>query len=189
MGSNKNNKGYVPKSYIPGPTPGYSADPRTNFNYQDGIIYNNKNKSKNNEINKSREINKNRGINKNNRPSDKQVNSTGNFAMTASLLDGNGFFYKGIINKKKMLNFIIKVDYENPKYFKIKSVVATIESKTKDKHGKVIKNLSTDNHVKNQIDIEYDEFGGSVEVVVVIIYKISFTKSQEKKVTLFKKFC
>ncbi len=104
--------------------------------------------------------------------------------LTATLLAGKGFYKKGLINKKTMLNFRLKVSIKNPEGYKITSAVATFSSNGYSEEMK----LSADPSSTTEVDLEGSRFSGNIQATVTVTYKIGLFKTKRIGVTVAKNF-
>lgn len=118
------------------------------------------------------------------RPAESSSTVDGNLKLKATLERGDGRYTKGLFNKKRMVNFKLKVSIQNQEGLKISSITASI----KGKGDKFEKKLPTQLESTTEFDLPTDTYGGNIEASIVVVYKIGIFKSKQIKTTVSKNF-
>lgn len=119
-----------------------------------------------------------------NAPHESATGKDGNLKVRAVLERGDGRYTKGLINKKSMMNFKLRISIQNQEGLKITGVKAQL----KGKNAMTEKKLSTSLESVTEFDLPTDTYGGHIEASVVVDYKIGIFKSKQLKLTVSKNF-
>lgn len=117
-------------------------------------------------------------------PFERASGADGNLKIMASLEKGEGRYTKGLINKKQMMNFKLRISIQNQDGLKISAVKATL----KGKNSFVEKSLPTKLQSVTEFDLPTETFGGHIEAIIFVEYKIGLFKSKQMKLTISKNF-
>ena len=93
------------------------------------------------------------------------------------LYPGRGRIQRG---KRTFLSFMLKVEIANPKYLKIKSIVANV------KCGSSVLTVKMNEFFDKEIKIESNSL--DVTVTVTVVYKVGFFESKTVKATVSQRF-
>ena len=119
-----------------------------------------------------------------NAPNESAIGKDENLKVKAVLERGDGRYTKGLINKKNMMNFKLRVSIQNQEGLKITGVKALL----KGKNAMTEKKLPTSLESVTEFDLPTDTYSGHIEASVVVDYKIGIFKSKQIKLTVSKNF-
>lgn len=119
-----------------------------------------------------------------NAPHEAATGADGNLKVRAVLEKGEGRYTKGMIHKKSMMNFRLRISIQNRDGLKIKSITAIL----KGRNAMLEKKLPTSLQSVTEFDLPTDAYGGHIEASVVVDYKIGVFKSKQLKMTVSKNF-
>ena len=117
-------------------------------------------------------------------PFERASGADGNLKVRASLEKGDGRYTKGLFNKKSMMNFRLRVAIQNQDGLKISSIKAIL----KGKNAIVEKIIPARLQSVTEFDLPTDTFGGHIEAVIYVDYKIGLFKHKQMKLTVSKNF-